>query len=365
MSFADIRDQDIPIRFLENMLRSGRMPNGLLFWGPEGVGKRMTAVELAKAVNCASGSAGACGTCLSCRKVAHGNHPDVKTIAPSGKSRNISVEIIDSINELAAYRPFEGAWRVVLFDDVHRMGEPAQNHFLKTLEEPPSKTMFVLVTPSPRLLLPTIRSRCQQVRFGALRPETVADLLRQGHDLPVETALALASVAQGQMSRALDLVVSGKRDAVLHVLEELAGGADPMAMSETFAAHVRQRQDALRAALKAEADAQEDDDSQRADAEDAKLEQDAVVEAMLRRDLMEYLYLMLAWCRDEWVYRAAGGMQCVLNRDQAARLEKGSVGAGPARLEAIDRAWLYIERNLSMERVFRDLFFKLAPQASS
>lgn len=365
MSFADIRDQSTPIRFLENMLRSKRMANGLLFWGPEGVGKRMTAVELAKAVNCSSGQPSACGTCLSCRKVAHGNHPDVKIVSPSGKSRNISVETIDSINELAAYRPFEGTWRVIMFDDVHRMGEAAQNHFLKTLEEPPSMTMFVLVTPSPRLLLPTIRSRCQQVRFGALRPETVAELLRKGHDLPEETALALAAVAQGQMSRALDLVVSGKRDAVLHVLEELAGGADPMAMSETFAAHVRQRQEALRAALKAEAEAQEEDDSQSANGEDAKLEQDAAVEAMLRRDLMEYLYLMLVWCRDEWVYRAAGGMQCVLNRDQAARLEKSPAAAGPTRLEAIDKAWLYIERNLSVERVFRDLFFKLAPRTAS
>jgi len=226
-------------------------------------------------------------------------------------------------------------------------------------------TMFVLVTPSPRLLLPTIRSRCQQVRFGALSPATVAELLRQSHDLPEATALALAAVAQGQMSRALDLVVSGKRDAVLHVLEQLAGGADPMAMSETFAAHVRQQQDALRAALKAEAENQEDDDAPRADTEDAKSEQEAMVEAMLRRDLMEYLYLMLAWCRDEWVYRAAGGMPCVLNRDQEARLAKGAANAGPARLEAIDKAWLYIERNLSVERVFRDLFFKLTPRAAS
>ncbi len=365
MGFSDIRDQDIPIRFLANMLRSGRMANGLLFWGPEGVGKRMAAIELAKAVNCGQGDGNACGTCLSCRKVAHSNHPDVKIIVPSGKSRNIAVDVIDSINELAAYRPYESTWRVVIFDDVHRMGEAAQNHFLKTLEEPPSKTMFVLVTPSPRMLLPTIRSRCQQVRFGSLHPATVAELLRRDHDIPESTALALASVAQGQMSRALDLVVSGKRDAVLHVMEELANGADPLTMSEGFATHVRQQQDALRAALKAEAANQDEDDGSRADAEDAKSEQDALVEAMLRRDLMEYLYLMLAWCRDEWVYRAAGGMQCVLNRDQEARLAKGALNAGAARLEAIDKAWLYIERNLSMERVFRDLFFKLAPQASS
>ncbi len=363
MTFSDILDQAVPTRLLRNILRSGRAPNGMLFWGPEGVGKRMTALTLAQAVNCLEKTDDACGVCLSCRKVAHGNHPDVKIIAPTGKSRNISVEVVDSLNELATYRPFEGRWRVIVVDEAHRMGEPAQNHFLKTLEEPPSQTIFVLVSPAPRMLLPTIRSRCQQVRFGALRPETVAALLRRHHDLPEAAAMALAAVSQGQMSRALDLVKSEKRDAVLHVMTKLAEGADPFRMSEEFVAHIRGEQAALKAALKAEAESLASDEEM--DTEDAKREQDALVESALRRDLMEYMYLMLTWRRDQWVYRETGDMRRVMNCDQEARLKQRAAAFKEPRLEAIDKAWLHIERNIGMDRVFRDLFFQLAPPAAS
>ena len=364
MSFSDIRDQDVPIRLLANLLHSNRVPNGLLFWGPEGVGKGLTALNLAQAVNCTEGSGDACGTCLSCRKTLHGNHPDVKVIAPTGKARNIAVDTVDFINELSSYRPFEGKWRVIIVEDVHRMGEPAQNHFLKTLEEPPSKTLFVLLTPFPRLLLPTVRSRCQQVRFGALRPETVADLLQRTHDLPRETALSLAAVAQGQMSRALDLVVSEKRSSVVHVLTRLAEGEDPMAVSEEFAAHVRIQQNALRAAAKAESENDPEEDASKEDLQEAKREQEALIEALLRRDLMEYLYLMQTWCRDELVYAATGNPRALLNGDEAERVARHADRSAHERLAAIDKAWLYIERNLSMDRVFRDLFFALAPHAA-
>ena len=83
MSLAEIKDQDAPVRLLRNMLRRNRVPNGLLFWGPGGVGKRLTAMALARALNCAAGGDDACGTCLSCRKVTSGNHPDVKVVALS------------------------------------------------------------------------------------------------------------------------------------------------------------------------------------------------------------------------------------------------------------------------------------------
>ena len=172
MSFNDIKDQDIPLRLMRNILRQNRVPNGLLFWGPEGVGKRFAAIELAKAINCTSGTFDACDTCLSCRKVMSGNHSDVKIVAPSGKVRIINVEAIDTISELTAYRPFEGQWRVILIQDADRMRADAQNHFLKTLEEPASKTTFVLQTAYPSVLLPTISL---PLPAGALRHTQARD----------------------------------------------------------------------------------------------------------------------------------------------------------------------------------------------
>src|SRR5690606_15765070 len=135
MSFSRIRDQYVPVQFLRNMLERGRVPHGLLFHGPAGVGKQLTAYEFAKALNCQTHEADACDTCLNCRKIAHRNFPDIITVAPVKRSRIIDVGAIGSVNEMASLRPFESNWRIFIIQDADRMGGPAQNHFLKTLEE--------------------------------------------------------------------------------------------------------------------------------------------------------------------------------------------------------------------------------------
>ena len=361
MSYSDILDQAVPIRFVRNIVASGRIPNGLLFWGPAGVGKRLSALETAKAINCESGSGDGCGTCISCRKIEHGNHADVKVIAPSGRGRIIDVEAVDTINELASYRPFEARWRVVIIQDAERMGVPAQNHFLKTLEEPPSNTLFIMITEFPRLLLPTIRSRCQQVRFGGLRPETVTRLLLRDRDLPPATAAAIAALSQGQMSRALDLVDSGRREVVLDVARRLHGKEDPMAVSEEFVAHLRSQAEMIKNKVKSEVEALDTEEASKEDLEEAKREQAALIEALVRHETMEYLYLFKTWYRDALVYRTTGNPAQLLNRDQEASFSDAGKGDIEAKLAALEKAWLYINRNLSTDRVFRDLFFVLAP----
>jgi DNA polymerase-3 subunit delta' len=342
VSFSSIKDQSIPVRLLRNVIRLHRVPNGLLFWGPEGVGKRYTAMEFAKAVNCEAKLGDACGECLSCRKIEHGNHPDLKIIRPSGKARN---------NELAAYRPFGGGRRVVIIEQAECMNASSANHFLKTLEEPPSETTFVLLTDAPGRLLPTIRSRCQQVRFGTLGPETIAELLLRERDLPSSVADAIAALSQGQMSRAIDLVDSEKRDVVLSVTERLHGGDD---------SHLRSQAELIKERV-ADAPGDAGEEEYGADErEEFKQEKLAAAEALIRRDMMEYMYLFQTWYRDGMVYAATGNAQRLLNRDQVERFEQEARKATEEKLEAIGTAWVYIERNLNMDRVFRDLFLKLA-----
>jgi DNA polymerase III subunit delta' len=361
VSFSSIRDQAVAVRLLHNVIQRRRVPNGLLFWGPGGVGKHLTALEFAKALNCTTEGVDACDTCLSCRKIASGNHPDVKMVVPAGKARLIGVEAIDFINELASYRAFEGVWRVVLILEAERMNLTAQNHFLKTLEEPPSNTLFILITEYPRILLPTVRSRCQQVRFGSLRRETVTELLLQTHDLPKKTAEAIAAISQGQMSRAINLVETDKRDVVLDVARRLASGEDPLKLSEEFVTHLRAQEEAIKAAVKADLEAEESNGAQNEDSAEQKKEQMALAEALVRRDVMEYLYLLKTWYRDILVYRATGDAVNVLHSDQLEHMKSKAEGDLEAKLGAVEKAWLYIERNLSMDRVFRDLFFALAP----
>jgi DNA polymerase-3 subunit delta' len=360
MSFTSIRDQDVPVRLLRNMLGRNRVPNGLLFWGPGGVGKRMTAFEMAKAINCARGDGDACDACLSCRKVASGNHPDVTLVAPVKKSRIIDVDTINAVNDLAALRPFESKWRVFVLQEADRMGIAAQNHFLKTLEEPPGNSLFILVTEYPGLLLPTIRSRCQRVRFGVLRTATVTELLLRGRDLPRDTAESIAALAQGQMSRALDLVDSEKRETVLDITKRLADGDDPIGLAEAFARNLEQRRGQIESSLKADADPASADVS-REDREENRKQQMALAEALIRRDIMEYLYLFDTWYRDELVYSTTGNEAQVFNRDQLARLREIKGGDYDRRFAAIEKARLYLERFLNEERVFRDLFFAFCP----
>ncbi len=363
MSFGAIRDHDAALRLLRNMLQRNRIPNGLMFWGPGGVGKRLVALEMAKAINCTRRDGDACDTCLSCRKINNANHPDVTAIAPVKKSRIIDVETVRSITDLAALRPFESQWRVFVIQEADRMGVPAQNHFLKTLEEPPGRSLFILITEYPGMLLSTIRSRCQRVRFGALRPETVCDLLLQSRDLPRNVAESVAAVAQGQMSRAFDLVDSDRRDVVLDIARRLAEGEDPVALAEDFTKRLDLQRGQLETALKAELDTRAPNELSREDKEEQKTQYMALVESMVRRDIMEYLYLFQTWYRDALVYGATQDASRVFNRDHLDRLEAaGTSSAADAdrRFAAINKARVYLERNLNVDRVFRDMFFVLA-----
>ncbi|MBI5091297.1 MAG: DNA polymerase III subunit delta' [Candidatus Hydrogenedentes bacterium] len=331
-----------------------------MFWGPGGVGKRLAALEMAKAVNCAKGTGDACDTCLSCRKVASGNHPDVKIVAPVKKSRIINVETIEGVNEFAALRAYESKWRVFVILDADRMGLEAQNHFLKTLEEPPGASLFLLVTEYPRRLLPTIRSRCQMLRFGALRPETVVDLLQAQRDLPLEVARSVAAVAQGQMSRALDLVDSEKRDIVIEIARRLSENDDPMALAEEFSKGLEARREQLAAAVKAETDTEASEDASRDDKKRLKEEQLALVDELSRREILDYLYLFETWYRDELVFQAAGNDHQILNQDHAARIRQAKPSDAGKKIRAVEQARVYLERFINEERVFRDLFFSLA-----
>ncbi len=360
MSFQDIRDQDTALRLLRNVLRRGRVPNALLFCGPDGVGKRMAAIEMAKAINCRNKEDDSCGECLSCRKAASGNHPDLRIVIPAKKSRQISIEVIEDVTGQAALRPYESQWRVVILQDAERMNLQAQNHFLKTLEEPPGNTLFILLSQFPRMLLPTIRSRCQQVRFRCLRTETIVELLQAQRDLPVELAQAIAGLSQGQMTRALDLVDSDKRAIILSITERLAQGDDPVVISEEFIKKLAEQRKADESSIDAALDVRDRQSMTPEEREQLKEEQMAAVDALHKRNLQEYLYLLETWYRDQLIYAAAGDHGHVLNRDQIGRLEREGSSDPGAKIVAIEKNRRLLERFVSEDRVFRDLFFALA-----
>jgi DNA polymerase-3 subunit delta' len=171
-------------RIVELLARSvsrAALPPSLIFAGPAESGTRATATALAQLLNCVHAGepdiSDACGQCQACVKIARGVHPDVLVVEP-GENGTIKIDQIREVVDRSAFRPFEGRRRVVLVDEADAMVAAAQNALLKTLEEPPSSSIFVLVTSRPDVLLPTVRSRCIRLVFtGQGTSEVDSDVL--------------------------------------------------------------------------------------------------------------------------------------------------------------------------------------------
>jgi DNA polymerase-3 subunit delta' len=220
------------VALLRRMLANERVPQALLFQGPEGVGKATTARAFAACLLCEQGRG--CGACRACRLAASGGHPDLLTVTlepreSRGPGELASVIVIAQIRELArlaGLAPREGRRRVFLVDPADRMNAESQNALLKTLEEPPGATVVLLVAARPHLLLPTVRSRCFAVRFTPLADAELARLLvEQGLD--EADSRSRAALAGGRAGRALALVpdaVRERRERLLAMLEAAAAG---------------------------------------------------------------------------------------------------------------------------------------------
>ncbi|NOY22028.1 MAG: DNA polymerase III subunit, partial [Acidobacteria bacterium] len=150
--------------FFSNALQKERLFSSYLFTGPEGIGKKKTAITIAAMLNCESPDNTPCGTCRSCLKIQEGAHVDITII--EAEKDEILAEQADGILDAMRFAPFEGKARVFIIDNAHQLNPTSGNMLLKTLEEPPEGNYFFLITSKPDSLLPTIRSRCQEVPFS-------------------------------------------------------------------------------------------------------------------------------------------------------------------------------------------------------
>jgi DNA polymerase III subunit delta' len=296
---------------LRRMLRQGRVPGALLFAGESGLGKKSFALELARALNCRErrGVEG-CGVCPACirigkfqypatddrdahEKIIWSDHRDIGLIRPY--NRNILVKAVRDLERESNFRPVEGAARFFLVKNSESLNESASNALLKTLEEASPTTHIILITSRPSSLLPTIRSRCQTVRFAPLAAEELEGfLVKQGRRAGEEARLA-AQLASGRPGVALGLNLDtyrARREAMLGVVEALAsGGGDRVRL--------------LRAAE---------------EMGDAKNKE----EYEPRLDALEILV------RDLWLL-ALGGGGALVNQDLRERLARLAEGVRPAR----------------------------------
>lgn len=217
MPFADITGHEQPISLLQTTLCNGRLAHAYLFYGETSIGKLMTAVRLAQALNCEQPSQtvvqDGCGRCRSCLQIIARTHPDYFVIEPDSKTATpqIKIEQVREIEQQFVYRPLIGERKICLIDEADRLTIGAANALLKTLEEPPGHSLFILVTSRLNALPITIRSRCQALRFTTPARTQVEAALILKRELPPADARFLAVVADGRIGEALTMNVAEVR----------------------------------------------------------------------------------------------------------------------------------------------------------
>lgn len=219
------------VEILTRAIEQDRLPHAMIFSGPEGVGKCTLALLVAQYLNCPSPAPngpcdscstckriravlecrylkcespkedGFCGSCPACR-IRTRRHPDIHLVEPDGK--NIRIEQVRELIGEIAFQPVEARYRVVILDPAEKMSAPAHHSLLKTLEEPPSRTVIVLVTTNPYMLLETIRSRSRMLQFGEIPQNQIEQHLVDHEGRTAEEARLAAALSGGSMAAALD-----------------------------------------------------------------------------------------------------------------------------------------------------------------
>jgi DNA polymerase-3 subunit delta' len=205
IGFAAVRGHERVCEFLRAAVRHDRLAHALLFAGPEGIGKRSVALALAAWLQCERAGDDACGACGSCRQVAAGSHADLQMVAVASGKKEIGIDRIRDLKRFMQLRPVHDAAKVGIVDDAHMLTIAAQNALLKTLEEPPDRSLLIAVANNPDALLATVRSRCQRVQFAPLAVDLLVDVLTAQHGVDAAVAGELALLAEGSPGRALAL----------------------------------------------------------------------------------------------------------------------------------------------------------------
>ncbi|ABC45426.1 DNA polymerase-3 subunit delta' [Salinibacter ruber] len=371
MAWSSVLDQERVVQTLRRALTQERVAHAYLLHGPDGVGKRAVAYEMARALQCPEQADEACDACPTCRKTRRMVHPDVhvnlphpwsqekdrdeedmgKRIRRLGDNPYAAIDYVrrpsladpsETSNQQVYYRidqvrqdiiqPMslargEGAYKVNVLIDAEKMREEAANTFLKLLEEPPPQTVFLLTTNRPEQLLPTILSRCQQLRFDPLLPETIEQALVDRENMAPDEASMLSRMADGSYSRALELA---ENDALMTSRELVL--------------------DYFRAAY-----------TQKVESLDSCIQE---LKSQGRERVKSVLRLMLRWMRDLLLYRTMGEEAPLVNVDQKEAVARFCNNLPDADLEGmvtlVEEAMELAERNVRVALVLTALAQGLA-----
>lgn len=315
LRFQDIIGHENIKEHFQRAVREHKVSHAYILAGEAGMGKKSLADAFALTLLCERGRMEPCMECHACRQVLSGNHPDLIHVTHE-KAGSIGVDDIrEQINDTIVVRPYSSPYKVYIVDEAQKMTTQAQNALLKTVEEPPSYAVIVLLTTSSEAFLPTILSRCVQLKLKPLRDSVVREYLKENQGVSDTDADIYAAFARGNLGKAVQIASSedfrNMYQEVLHLLKHIRD----MDISELL--------DYIR-----------------------KLKEDSV-------DIQEVLDFMLMWYRDVLLYKVTTDINLLIFKDEYGKFkeisDKSSYDGLKRILEAIEKAKVRLDANVNME----------------
>lgn len=342
MSYSEIREQEVAKRLIRNMTGSGRLAHAYLFVGPADTGKFAMAMNMAKAINCEAGGVDPCDSCRQCGLIERGNHPDVYVLRPQKASRSIAIGRVRELQREISLKPLTGACRVAVIVGADRLGTPAANSLLKSLEEPPPGTIFILTCEDTSGLLPTVLSRCQRINFMPISRESVEEFLRTERGIDSSHATVISHLAEGSISTALAYCEPSEMKWRKRLLDGVSSPGDVLSAFEEAARlddHFREYRKESTASVRS-ADPEADSD-----------EVAATAKGLLIQEISRILAIYLSWFRDVLMAKVTERDDLFTNIDRIAQIRKAAsrmeVDEIIGRIEEIDEMASRIEKNIN------------------
>ena len=324
-SFKDVVGHKDILKYISSAVENNRVSHAYILNGERGSGKKMLANLFAMTLLCETGDNEPCGKCHSCKQAESGNHPDIIRVTHE-KPNSISVDDIRTqVNNTVDIKPYQGPYKVYIIPQADMMTPQAQNAILKTIEEPPSYAVFLLLTENAETLLPTINSRCVMLKLRNIKDTLIKKYLMENLEIPDYKADMCTAFAQGNMGRAIMLANSDHFNEIREEAVQLLKHISEMELNEIVAA-VKNI-------------------------------------SVYKLEITDYLDIIMIWYRDVLLYKATKEIDNVVFKDQLQSIKeqarKSSYEGIELILESLEKAKARLKANVNFDLVMELLFLTI------
>ena len=324
-SFKDVVGHKDILKYISSAVENNRVSHAYILNGERGSGKKMLANLFAMTLLCETGDNEPCGKCHSCKQAESGNHPDIIRVTHE-KPNSISVDDIRTqVNNTVDIKPYQGPYKVYIIPQADMMTPQAQNAILKTIEEPPSYAVFLLLTENAETLLPTINSRCVMLKLRNIKDTLIKKYLMENLEIPDYKADMCTAFAQGNMGRAIMLANSDHFNEIREEAVQLLKHINEMELNEIVAAGKNI--------------------------------------SVYKLEITDYLDIIMIWYRDVLLYKATKEIDKVVFKDQLQSIKeqarKSSYEGIELILESLEKAKARLKANVNFDLVMELLFLTI------